>query len=111
VTFTYSNVTEGGAVPFVRIGYSEGDAPQMRRFIGVGTAFKLFGRDTLGFGTSWGSPPDKTLRDQVTSEVFYRVQLTPNVSLTPNLQVYYQPSNNPEKDWISVVGLRFRLTF
>jgi porin len=111
VTFTYSNVTAGGAVPFVRIGYSEGDTPQMRRFIGVGTAFKFFERDTLGIGTSWGSPPDKTLRDQVTSEVFYRVQLTPNVSLTPNLQVYYQPSNNPEKDWISVVGLRFRLTF
>ena len=33
---------------------------------------------------SWGSPPDKTLHKQMTGEVFYRVQLTQNISFTPN---------------------------
>ena len=111
VTFTWSNVTHSGTVPFVRIGYSEGDAPQMRRFIGAGVNLRMFDRDILGLATSWGSTPDKTLRDQVTSEAFYRLQVTRNIALTPNLQVYYQPAYNPDKDWISVVGLRFRIVF
>jgi porin len=112
VTFTYSVVTESDIVPFLRAGYSEGDAPQMRRFIGIGTMLKVSSRrGSLGLGTSFGSPPDKTLRDQVTSEVFYRAQLTQNLALTPNLQVYYQPSYNPDKLWLSVVGLRMRVEF
>jgi porin len=111
ITFSWSNVIRSGVVPFLRMGYSEGDAPAMRRFIGAGANWRLFDRDVLGFATSWGSPPDRELRDQVTTEAFYRLQVTRNIVLTPNLQVYYQPAYNPDKDWVSVVGLRFRVVF
>jgi porin len=110
VTVTYANDLENGVTPFIRAGYSEGDAPQMRRYIGIGVALEVSQRDTLGIATSWGSPPDKALRDQVTSEAFYRIQVTRNISFTPNLQLYHQPSYDPDKDLISVVGLRFRIT-
>lgn len=110
ITFTYCYVTEGLFEPFIRIGVSDGDAPQMRRFAGLGTAVNLTDKTTLGLATSWGSPPQTDLRDQITTEVFYRVQLTQHISLTPDLQVYYQPSYNPDKDWITVIGLRMRFT-
>ena len=51
-----------------------------------GWAFRISNRDTLGLATSWGSPPELALRDQVTTELFYRLQVTQNLSLTPNLQ-------------------------
>ena len=82
----------------------------MRRFIEGGT-FRISDRGSLGLATSWGSPPELALRDQVTTELVYRLQVTQNLSLTPNLQVCFQPSYNPAEDWISVVGLRMRSVF
>jgi porin len=98
-------------VAFVRAGYSRGNAPQMRRFIGIGGAYQPNGRDTLGIATSWGSPPDKKLRDQITSELFYRLQVTQNLTLTPNLQVTFKPSYTLEKRLVAVFGFRMRFVF
>ena len=83
----------------------------MRRFIGVGFTHKLFGRDTLGLATSWNSPPDKSRRDQVTSEAFYRVQLKQNLTFTPSVQLTYKPSLTLEKDWVFIPGLRMHFVF
>ena len=46
----------------------------------------------LGIATSWGSAPDKSLRNQITSEAFYRVQVTQNLTFTPSIQLTYKPS-------------------
>ena len=110
-TFTYSTVRENDVIAFLRAGYSSGDAAQMRRFVGVGMSYKPFQRDRFGVATSWGSPPDKSKRDQITSEAFYRLQLTQNISLTPSLQVTYKPSLTLETNWVLVPGLRMRLVF
>ena len=111
VTLTQSVVTEDNHVAFISAGYSEGNAPPMRRFIGAGLSARVLGRDTLGVATSWGSPPDKSLRDQVTSEVFYRLQVTQNLTISPSLQVTYKPSYTLEKDWVYIPGLRLRMVF
>ncbi len=111
LAYTHSKTVKNGAVWFIRVGYSEGDAAQLRRFAGVGVSKKLFGRDVIGVATSWGSPPDKTARNQMTSELFYRLQVTQNLVLTPDVQIFYKPSFNLNKDWITVIGLRFRLVF
>ena len=110
LNFNYSNII-GSVTPFVRVGYAEGDAPFMRRLIGAGATFKVFGRDDFGIATSWGSPPDKSLRDQVTSEIFYRLQLTQNWTFTPNIQWTINPSYNPVEDQLIVFSLRTRLVF
>ncbi|MFC1821953.1 carbohydrate porin [Thermodesulfobacteriota bacterium] len=111
IALTYSMLLRKVAVPFIRAGFSNGDAPQLRRFIGVGVSVKLFERDDLGLATGWGSPPDKSLRDQITSEIFYRIQVTQNLALSPDIQLTYHPSFNTEKDWVTVLGLRMRLVF
>ena len=104
-------MTEKEGVAFVRAGYSRGDAAQMRRFIGIGMSFKPKGRDTLGIATSWGSPPDKSLRNQITSEIFYQVQVTQNLTFTPSLQLIFKPSYTLETKWVAVPGFRTRFTF
>jgi hypothetical protein len=49
---------------------------------------------------------------QVTSEVFYRLQLTDNLQITPALQVTHNPSFNDVKDTLYVGSvLRMRLAF
>ena len=111
IVFTHSVTRQSGAVAFVRAGYSEGRAAQLRRFVGVGASRQVFGRDHMGCGVSWGSPPEKSLRDQYTSECFYRLQVTQILTITPDIQVTYNPSFNPDKDWVSVVGLRLRISF
>ncbi len=83
----------------------------MRRFVGVGYFGKLQDRDRFGLGTSWGSPRDKSLRDQFTSEVFYRIQLTRNLTISPDLQSIYQPSFTRAKQWIFLPGIRARIIF
>ena len=111
VVGTYSYANARGGVSFVRAGWSKGDAAQMRRFIGAGLSFKPRDWGTLGIASSWGSPPDKALRNQITTEVFYRVQLTQNLTFTPSLQATYNPSFTQEKTWVMIPGLRMRLVF
>jgi porin len=111
LTFSSSYVSEHDIKTIMRIGYSEGDAAQMRRFVGVATSLSARGSDRILFGAGWGSPPDKSLRDQTTLEVMYRAQLTQNIVVSPDLQVTFNPSFNTEKDKVHIYGLRFRFTF
>jgi porin len=111
IAYTYSVITKRGGIAFLRAGYSKGGAAQMRRFVGGGMSYKPFGRDTLGIATSWGSPPDKSLRNQVTSEIFYRIQVTQSMTITPNYQLTFKPSLTLETKWLHVPGLRIRFVF
>ena len=58
-----------------------------------------------------GLSPDKSLRNQITSEIFYRVQLTQNLTFSPNVQVTFKPSFTLETKWLVIPGLRMRLVF
>ena len=60
---------------------------------------------------SWSGPPDSSLRNQLTTEAFYRLQLTQNLQVTPALQFTIHPSNTLETDTLWVVSaLRMRLS-
>lgn len=72
-----------------------GHASGAEQFVGVGTTFRLFDKDVIG----------------ITSEFFYRIQFTQNLRMSPDIQITYKASFNLEKDWVTVVGLRFRLVF
>ena len=49
------------------------------------------------------------LRDQTTAELFYRVQLSPNCALTPDVQLVINPALVPGKGQIWYFGVRARL--
>jgi porin len=87
--------------PFLRAGYSQGDGGELVRFmVAGGLGASVRGSDFIGVATSWSGPIDKTLRNQVTSEAFYRLQLTENMRVTPNLQFTINPSQTLETDML-----------
>ena len=67
--------------------------------------------DLIGVAMGWGQPRDRSLRDQYVAELFYRIQITDYLQLTPDIQVIVDPSQNRNDDIIGVLGLRLRLDF
>jgi hypothetical protein len=51
------------------------------------------------------------LRSQTprTAEVFYRIQLSQSLAITPDIQLIIDPALNPDDDSIFVAGLRMRM--
>jgi len=97
----------------LRYAYSDGKVKPTRQTIATGFGFKdPFNRkdDLLGFGIAWGSPSDRSLRDQYVTEVFYRHQLTDAIEVTPSLQGILHPSNNPDDNAVAIFNLRFRIS-
>lgn len=99
-------------MPFLRMGYSDGEAALNERNISIGFG-RYFNRNgnLLGLGLSLGKPVTEGLDDQVTTEVFYRIQMTQNWAITPDIQVIFDPALNLEEDVIAVFGIRSRLNF
>ncbi len=73
------------------------------------------GGNLLGVGVNWGRPNSETfpidLDDQWTGEVFYRLQVTENLQITPGVQLLLDPALNPDKDFVALFGIRGRVTF
>jgi porin len=104
----------GRIVPFFRYSYGEGGATPVRQAIATGVGFEEpFGQnnDLIGIGLSWGQPSDRALRDQYVLEAFYRFQVTPYTNLAPDIQVTFDPSENPAEETIVVGGIRLRTLF
>ena len=97
---------------FFRLGFSEGTAPLYNRSATAGfIRYFAYRSDLAGIAVNWGDPPDDALREQITIEGFYRVQLAQNMAITPSVQVLVDPAFNSEDDEIWLLGLRLRLTF
>jgi porin len=112
IAFSATHFIDDKWMPFVRAGYSDGDAALMEANVAVGIGRYFSGtRDLIGFGLSWESPPGEGLDDQYTAELFYRVQLSQNFAITPDIQFIIDPALNPTEDNIFVFGIRGRLTF
>lgn len=99
-------------MPFLRGGYSEGESALLEGNVsaGVGRYFSN-SKNLLGVGLGWGQPTDSSLESQVTSEVFYRLQIAENWAITPDIQLLFNPALNPDEDTIAVFGIRSRLNF
>ena len=94
---------------FFRAGYSEGTATTLERSISAGVGIQRGNFNLLGLSLNWGQPPGD-LSDQYTAEVFYRFQLFPNFTLTPDLQFIIDPALDPDQERLVVFGLRVRVT-
>lgn len=97
--------------PFVRFGHSDGGAG-----VAAETAFSTGVEITRRFdeiwtiGAGWARPSELThgtgLRDEWLIETSYKFQLSKNFSVTPDVQVLFNPANNPDKNVIWIAGLR-----
>ncbi len=98
-------------LPFFRFGYADGDAALMQTSFSTGLGYQRENRDVAGIGVSWGKPGDGALRDQFTSEIFYRFQMTEFLAITPDVQLIVDPALNPTTDVLAFFGIRLRAAF
>ncbi len=83
----------------------------MQSTFSTGLGLKRENSDVAGVGFSWGKPSDGALREQFTSEVFYRFQLTQFLAITPDVQLIVDPALNPNIDVLALFGIRARAAF
>ncbi len=107
-------------IVFARAGFSEDGGSLLQTAVSLGFSYipSLTGAvpgSQLGFGVNWGQPNDDLfgsgLRDQYAIESYFRLQLTREISITPDVQLLINPALNPKKDTIWVFGLRSRFAF
>jgi porin len=111
VAFTAQKFLYDKWQPFFRFGYSDGDAALLQTNFSTGIGLKRENNDVAGIGVSWGKPSVGSLRDQFTSEAFYRFQLTQFLAITPDVQLIVDPALNPTVDVLAFFGVRLRAAF
>jgi porin len=109
----------------VRVGFAEAKFNAVDRLLSAAiTASHLFASrpsDSLGFGVAWAHLGDdyRSLRSfegqpataaETTFELVYRAELTPWLSLLPNVQFVNAPGADPLVGDAWVAGLRFEVT-
>jgi porin len=113
ISFSATTFIDEKWMPFFRAGYADGPAALFQKEVNLGVGYYFDSvRDLLGFGLGWGEPSEdafgKGVDDEKVMEVFYRLQVTPGLAITSDVQVVFDPSQNG-KDRITVFGLRTRM--
>ena len=114
INFSFTRFLAEKWLPFVRAGYAKDGGSLMQKSVSVGFGYQpVAGGDVLGFGFNWGEPNENTfdsgLRDQYTTEVYYRWQLSPQLAVTPDFQLLVNPALATEEARVWVFGVRARL--
>jgi porin len=109
-----------GVAGFLQYGYADGAVSAVSQHIGLGAAWTgpVHGRDSdvLGLGTTWvkfasasGAGFDQP--DELTTELFYKVQITPFFVIKPDLQYIHHPGASSASNDAVVLGVRSVIQF
>ena len=96
---TFATNTATGGVAYLNPFKIRGEAA-------VGLVWSEPFKDTLG-----SSVPGFDARNQYGYQLYWRIQLTPNTTVTPGLQVIYNPSFNLSQTAITIPQIKFRVSF
>ena len=114
IAFSFVRYLDERWMPFLRGGYADRGGTFMEKSVSAGVGYDVQPkRGLIGVGFNWGEPNSDTfgasLRDQYALEVFYRLNLTEQFTVTPDIQLIGNPSLHPTEDTIWVLGFRARL--
>jgi len=109
--FNVNYMVDDNVMVFLRGGLSDGWFVDRNLSAGFGWRPDNGTNDLFGLGAGWAHPSSDALDSQYTAEAFYRYQLTPNLALTPDLQMIVNPSLAPDVDVLWVASVRARVTF
>jgi porin len=72
-------------------------------------------RGEAAFGFMWSQPIKNILpipgRNQFGYETYWRLQVAPNITVTPGLQIVFNPSFNPAENLVAIPSIKFRMVF
>lgn len=102
---------DNGIMPIFRAGISKGASPIYNETITLGLTYQIESRsDELGIAINWGKLPSDQFRNQITTELYYKLQLAQNLAITPSIQLLTDPALNTETDDVAIFGLRLRFS-
>ncbi len=101
--------------PFFRYGHSDGGGGVAAEdAVSAGVEITQGFDEICTIALGWANPSSKTfgsgLDDETLIETSYKFQLARNFSLTPNLQLVFNPAGNPGESSIWIFGLKMMLT-
>jgi porin len=117
--FSFTHYIGEKWMPFFRAGYAKDGASFLERSVSVGFAYQpnpigASAGNLLGFGLNWGKANEAVygpgLDDQNAVELFYRLQVTKEFAVTPDIQYLRNPALNPDEDSMWVLALRARFS-
>ena len=111
VAFNANYLVQDNVMLFGRGGWSEGWQLDRNLSFGLGWRPNQEYSDLLGIGGGWAQPANPNLGDQYIFEAFYRLQLTPQLAITPDVQWILHPTLNPNTGSVWVASLRARISF
>lgn len=99
-------------IPFARFGLSDGNGENVfyTADVQIGHGYRFLNYDILGISLSWNQPNISDVKDQITAEVFYRVNLTAHLEFTPSVQFIANPTFHSEANNLFYLGMRGRVT-
>jgi len=115
VSFSLTHTLSKEFLLFFRGGYSKDGGAILSKSLSGGFGYMAFGsQDIIGVGVNWGEPNSELFSDvkeQYTSEIFYRYQAGKHFQITPSLQLIADPALNTEENFVTIFGLRVEATF
>ena len=98
--------------PYFRIGYADGGNALYRTQITGGAVWSNEAQNKrYGIAVSYQDPMVRALRDQITTELFVRIDLRPDFSIKANLQAIDDPALNTAESYMIVPGLSARWNY
>jgi len=101
-------------MPFLRGGYAKDGGTLLQKSLTAGLGMYMAGGGHLfGAAMGWGEVNETSwmtgLEDQLTMEVFYRMQVSTRLAITPDIQFIINPALNPDASSVFLWGVRARL--
>ncbi len=67
--------------------------------------------DTIGLASWWVDPEESNLRDEYGFEAYWNFQITDRITLTPDIQVIFDPAKDRSRDTVTIIGMRLKVVF
>jgi len=114
LSFSGTYLIQDKIMPFVRGGYTNDGGTLLQKAVSAGVGYQPdWAGSLLGAAIGWGEVNESTfesdLDNQITLEVFYRVQVSAHIAITPDMQYLINPALNPDASAIFLWGIRGRL--
>jgi porin len=114
IAFSVTHYFENSLNPFIRGGLANDGGTLLQKSLTAGLGYQPKpGGNLLGIAIGWGEPNETTfsegLSNQITTEIFYRLQVSKHFVITPDIQYLINPALNSDESSIFVWGVRARI--
>lgn len=108
-----------GLVGFVQLGLADGSVSKVEGHYALGLVLEGVGEcrpnDSIGLYASLADLSDDAAagfdKDELALDAYYRIHITPAISVQPEVQYIVNPSGDPDTDDALVLGIRVGVTF